>query len=168
MSQPGEMSLGVKLAIGAGILVVLYLLFKDKVDAVLAPTPVVNISNTPGLVGPGGVYRPPATPVGPVPVVPVAPPAPKYPTDWSCVGDIDVPIRREANPANDISCMAENGRDCVWGDCKEKLRYYSMPENSGKINPLMCGPMHASLYGDAGYTNPAHWCAKGNTLISKI
>lgn len=54
MPQQG-MSTGVKLAIAAGILVVLYLLFKDKVDAYLAgvsPTPSPSPSPAPPVVKP--------------------------------------------------------------------------------------------------------------------
>lgn len=130
--QPQRLSNGAKLVIAAGILVVIYILFKDSIDAYIA-----------GLK------------------------SPKYPTKWVCAKDIDVPIRRENNASNDISCMSENAKDCLWGDCNEKLRAYSLPENINRVRPLVCGTMHESIYGETGYTRPAHWCYNGNIQIPK-
>lgn len=83
----------------------------------------------------------------------------KYPTNWTCVAGIDVPIRRENNLNNDISCLSENAKDCLWGDCNEKLRLYSLPENSNKVHPLVC------TVEDYKYQN--HWCNNGNNQIPR-
>ena len=134
LQQPQGLSTGAKLAIAAGILIILYLLFKNSVDAYIA-----------GLKAP-----------------PPAPPASLAPTEWTYVQDIDVPIRREDNANNDMSCLSENTKDCLWGDCNEKLRAYSLPENVNRVNPLVCGTIHESIYGETGYTRPIYWCYKGN------
>jgi hypothetical protein len=91
-----------------------------------------------------------------------------YPTEWACVAGVDTPIRRENNANNDISCMSENAKDCVWGNCEEKLLLYAIPENAEKIKPLVCGAMHTAEYGGPGYGTPEHWCEMGNGLIAKI
>jgi len=157
LQQPQGLSTGAKLAIAAGILVVLYFLFKNSVDAYIAglksPSPINSSIPTP---------QPLPSPAPPASL------APKYPTKWTCAQDIDVPIRREDNANNDISCLSENAKDCLWGDCNEKLRAYSLPENVNKVRPLVCGTMHESIYGETGYTRPIHWCYKGNLQVPKL
>ena len=117
---------------------------------------------------PGSVVTPPTGVIGVTPPTsgkPIQPVAPKYPTDWSCVGDIDVPLRRESNANNDISCLATDGKNCLWGGCASRLAEFSSRQN--ELNPLVCGAMHQGFYGETGSDNPIHWCFKGNAGIPK-
>lgn len=107
---------------------------------------------------------PDAKPLPPPPATPAKPAAPKYPTDWQCVAGIDTPIRRENNANNDISCMATNGKDCLWGNCASQL---SANMNATNLKPLTCGAPHQALYGITGYDTTGHWCANGLNLIPK-
>jgi hypothetical protein len=66
-----------------------------------------------------------------------------------------------------VSCLSENANDCVWGNCNERLAYYSDPANAARIKPLVCGSMHQAAYGEPGYGDPEHWCYKGNNLIPR-
>ncbi len=85
--------------------------------------------------------------------------------NWTCLDGIDVPIRRDLD--GNISCLAENGKDCVWGGCAEKLKQYALPENAARINPLVCGTAHAQYYGITGYDTQGHWCAVGDNLLAR-
>jgi hypothetical protein len=135
------------------------------ISAALSGTATVTVpAPKPGSVvtpsdGVTGVTKPPTT------GKPVQSVAPKYPTNWSCVGDIDVPIRRESNANNDISCLSTDGLNCAWGGCASRLAEFSSRQN--ELKPLVCGAMHQGFYGDTGYDNPIHWCFKGNAGIPK-
>lgn len=93
------------------------------------------------------------------------------PSEWQCLPGFNVPIRREANAEQDISCMSEDAVNCLWtsDSCPTKLQVYSKPEMVNKIKPLFCGAMAKSIYGITGYeeSNPNHWCYIGNKSIGK-
>ena len=82
--------------------------------------------------------------------------------NWSCVSDINVPLRK--NASGDIECMSQNNKDCLWksnaNECQALLD--SPPID---IKPLTCGSMHKDKWGSTGYDNVAHWCSKGKLLL---
>jgi len=68
------------------------------------------------------------------------------------------PIR--LNEDLDIECFSLNARDCAWDNalldltkCKEFIK-----KNLPNVKPLVCGPMHKSIYGGSGYDS-SHWCS---------
>jgi hypothetical protein len=76
---------------------------------------------------------------------------------WLCIPDITSPMR--LNPLGNPECLSNNARDCLWGSvsCSSIQVYYP---TTTPINPLVCGKMHQSTYGDTGYGNTLHWCYK--------
>ncbi|MGL5936559.1 MAG: hypothetical protein ACRCZI_13175 [Cetobacterium sp.] len=89
-------------------------------------------------------------------------PVTKNPTQWNCYDGYNVPMRK--NAAGDVECMSVNAKDCMWkatpSDCKAALNH---PAES--IKPLACGAGHKAAWGDTGYDNSNHWCAKVKPLI---
>jgi len=72
---------------------------------------------------------------------------------WKCILDYTSPIRMTNG---DVQCMSLNGKDCLWGgNCRNQLK--TSPE---KIIPLTCGEDHLKKWGETGYDNKEHWCAR--------
>ncbi len=80
------------------------------------------------------------------------------PTDWKCLWDIPVPLRRNNN--GDIECMSTNAHDCLWGNWWTCNQYKNSKPNN--IRPLACGAHHTRQWGGPGYDNPGHWCARAD------
>lgn len=120
------------------ILILMYVLFK------------VSSNNTSGLK--------------PIPLTPLTPPMPTY-TPWKCATNDNKSwniLRRNSDGL--IMCMANDGKNCIWfnnkDDCANKL---AAPGDN--INPLICGAMNKSLWGEAGVDDPKHWCYTSRTDV---
>jgi hypothetical protein len=87
---------------------------------------------------------------------------PPQPSPWKCLAGINVPLRK--NVGGDVECMSQNNKDCLWksNESECKLLLSSPPSD---LKPLVCGDMHKSQWGDTGYDNPIHWCAKGKLQL---
>lgn len=84
-----------------------------------------------------------------------------YPTAWECIPGVNVPLKRVLNLGNDIACLSEDGRNCIWtGNCEENLAKYKTQPYMAMVNPLVCQPHE--------YSDPNHWCYKGNKAITKF
>jgi hypothetical protein len=81
---------------------------------------------------------------------------------WQCVGDINVPLRRNIN--NDVECMSQNNRDCLWKNNKTECESL-LTNKPNDIKPLECGDMHNRVWGSPAYNVPNHWCAKAKNFI---
>jgi hypothetical protein len=88
---------------------------------------------------------------------------------WKCLNNLttdgrSTPIRM--NDRGDIECISTNARDCVWGNdlntCNNTIERLG---DSSKLDPLVCGDMHQSLYGSSGYDNVGHWCSKARVEL---
>ena len=89
------------------------------------------------------------------------------PSSWSCGNNIFTPVRM--NDKGDVECMATNGKDCLWtADLNTCNNTIGQNNDSTKLNPLACGDMHKSFYGDTGYDNPNHWCAKTKAAFTPL
>ena len=82
--------------------------------------------------------------------------------EWKCVGDINVPLRRNIN--NDVECMSQNNRDCLWKNNKTECESL-LTNKPNDIKPLECGDMHNRVWGSPAYNVPNHWCAKAKQFI---
>jgi len=56
-------------------------------------------------------------------------------------------------PSGDVMCHSQNARDCNGSPVR--------PSPSQPGYPLVCGVMHASVWGNTGYRNNPHWCVTG-------
>ena len=87
-----------------------------------------------------------------------------FSSSWSCGNNIFAPVR--INDKGDVECMATNGRDCLWtADLNTCNNTIGQNNDSTKLNPLACGDMHKSIYGDTGYDSSNHWCAKTKAAL---
>jgi hypothetical protein len=84
---------------------------------------------------------------------------------WSCVqdsGGFYIPIR--LNNLGDIECLSLNHKNCL--RVKGSTECNSMASSPiGGVKPLACGGMHQREWGNPGYGNSDHWCAKGSTKL---
>jgi hypothetical protein len=62
-----------------------------------------------------------------------------------------------ADSNGEVECMSSDGRNCKWylhlEDCIARVAAPVSP-----LQPLQCGLVHQTLYGNSGYENPGHWC----------
>ena len=87
---------------------------------------------------------------------------PFRPTNWTCLGGIPSPMRRNNN--GEIECMSYNAKDCLWGNnntCNNLLAN----ANWGAIRPLICGADHARKWGGPGSNDPGHWCYRVDQML---
>lgn len=107
--------------------------------------------------------EPPAEPRNPTeppaePENPTEPPATassQVTSQWSCIGNMTAPIRRNVN--GDVECMASDSKNCARQT--DMLACNKVAETPiSPLNPLACGEMHKKIYGVTGYDTPGHWC----------
>lgn len=80
--------------------------------------------------------------------------------NWECLDNRIVRL----NDNGDAECLSIDGRNCITQNnptqCQENIDKFA---DHSRLDPLICGQMHQSLFGDSGYTNPNHWCSKTRT-----
>ncbi|ETV96084.1 hypothetical protein H310_10725 [Aphanomyces invadans] len=81
---------------------------------------------------------------------------------WRCTagaGD-DILVAR-VNKDNDAECWSSNKYNCLWLPnltvCDATLRNLT---KAAALAPLSCGRVYNTMWGEPGYSNPGHWCAK--------
>ena len=157
MYEGGALSTGAKLGILFSVVIVLIVLLIIIAWAMGAfsssgtgtGTGSTNGSNTGAVGNTGGVST------GAVSQAPVA-------TDWACIGGINVPVRRNAD--GDLECLSRDGSNCLWQTSESGCNNLLLTPGS-PVNPVTCGAKHQAVWGETGYTNPAHWCYKAKKAM---
>lgn len=84
---------------------------------------------------------------------------PKLEAQWTCkefMPQYFTPARVNAN--GDAECMSEDNKGCWWMDDMNYCKW-AIENPVPYVRPLVCGEMHASIYGDTGYETQDHWCS---------
>jgi hypothetical protein len=85
-------------------------------------------------------------------------------SEWQqCVKDSHGNTFLVKKDKEDPACLSVDGRRCLDGYCDgNEKRAKFIPES---VIPLYCGEDHKGKYGDTGYENPNHWCARAKQLL---
>jgi hypothetical protein len=84
-------------------------------------------------------------------------------TPWTVVPPDTPGLLVRLNPQKDVECLSVDGINCQVGATGLEVARRNI--DPALINPLVCGGVHAKLYGFSGYESPGHWCARGKSYI---
>jgi hypothetical protein len=93
---------------------------------------------------------------------------------WICMSTPDnqyIPIQHNLNindPNYDqIQCLSTDATKCTWTPNSNTCAKKVIEIQKTPIKPLACGPMHKTIYGIDGYSDPTHWCAIAKNMYKQ-
>ena len=83
-------------------------------------------------------------------------------SDWKCLEGVNTPVRKSSS--NEVQCLSTDGSQCATANNLESCAAL-VGNQLRSAKTLSCGEQHMKLYGQTGYDNPGHWCAKGRSNL---
>jgi hypothetical protein len=85
---------------------------------------------------------------------------------WYCMKFNEIFLPISITNEDEIQCLSTNHTHCVTHTTSiNECQLIIQQTVDQQIQPLVCGKMYESIYGESGYDNPNHWCYYGRHLF---